>query len=51
MYVVLCVIVPALWGVVAYVVFGAIDRRRNKPEAGGTAEADGGRPPPIDYYI
>ncbi len=42
LYVVICLVVPAAWGALAYLAFGAIDRRRRE-------RSD--RPPPIDYYI
>ncbi len=41
-YLALCLVVPAAWGAIAYLVFGAIDRRRR---------AHDHRPPPMDYSI
>lgn len=43
LYVVGCVVVPAVWGVTMYFAFNALDRRR--------ADAKPEDPPPIDYSI
>jgi hypothetical protein len=45
-YAVACVILPALWGVLVYLVFGLLQRRRARRI--GRAPGD---PPPIDYSI
>lgn len=42
-YALACVVVPAVWGVLMYFVFGYWDARRRR------APKDG--PPPIDYSI
>jgi hypothetical protein len=43
-YVALCLVVPAAWGVVMYFLFNLIGKRRE-------AERDRDEPPPIDYSI
>ncbi|HMR09207.1 MAG TPA: hypothetical protein PKA88_25680, partial [Polyangiaceae bacterium] len=43
-YIAACVLVPALWGVLMYFVFGWWQRRRQ-------GKALENRPPPIDYSI
>jgi len=47
----LCVVVPALWGVVMYHLFNAVAKRRAQRagEEPGAHPAD--LPPPIDYSI
>jgi hypothetical protein len=45
-YAVACVVLPALWGVLMYYVFGLVQRRRRR---GAAHEAP--NPPPIDYSI
>ena len=44
LYIVLCVVVPAVWGVCMVAAFNLIDGRRSKPPAEPTL-------PPIDYSI
>lgn len=44
LFAVLSVVLPAVWGVLMYVVFGAIERRRKRSAAKDA-------PPPIDYSI
>lgn len=43
LYVVACVVVPGVWGVVMYHAFGFIERRRKQ-----RTKSD---PPPVDYSI
>jgi hypothetical protein len=43
-----CVVVPAIWGVAMYYVFGWIQRRRERLRGRTGAPGD---PPPIDYRI
>ncbi len=43
-YVIACVIVPGVWGVVMYYAFGLWDRRRQK-------QIQRDAPPPVDYSI
>lgn len=44
LYAVSCVVLPAVWGVLMYFAFGALERRRKKSSAKDA-------PPPIDYSI
>jgi len=44
LYVAACVVVPAVWGVLMYWAFGALDRRRRRA-------ARNDAPPPVDYSI
>ncbi|MBK8995563.1 MAG: hypothetical protein IPM35_07435 [Myxococcales bacterium] len=44
LYVAACVVLPAVWGVLMYFAFGALERRRQK-----NVRRDA--PPPIDYSI
>ena len=43
-YAALCVVVPAVWGILMYYAFGALDRRRRNLSKRGD-------PPPVDYSI
>ena len=43
LYAILCVAIPAVWGIAMYFVFGLIDRRR--------AARNQDKLPPIDYSI
>jgi hypothetical protein len=45
-YAVACIVLPALWGVLMYHVFGLVQRRR-----GRRAMHEASHPPPIDYSI
>jgi hypothetical protein len=49
LYAILCVLVPAAWGLVMYHAFGFVDRRRRVRE--GARPAAEPEYPPIDYYI
>ena len=40
----LCVVVPAIWGIVMYFAFNALASRRQEQQRAGD-------PPPIDYSI
>lgn len=44
LYALTCVVVPGLWGVAMYYVFGLVERRRQK-----SIQRDA--PPPVDYSI
>jgi len=43
LYALACALLPAAWGVLMYVAFGALDRRRKMPHDDSE--------PPIDYSI
>ncbi len=44
LYIVACVLVPACWGLLMYVGFNVLDRKR-------MAQRQADAPPPIDYSI
>lgn len=44
-YAVVCVLAPAAWGGLMFLVFGWVNRKRRRHAPGG------GEPPPTDYSI